>query len=353
VPRKTTLNSLAKKDANMKNLSIHMAALCSLLLFGNSASAQTDDYILPNTPVGMTGSFNTGLGDSSLNDITSGEANSAIGYGAGYEITTGNGNTATGYDALYGNSPETGGYNTASGYLAMFVNTTGSNNAALGANALSGNTTGNSNTACGYNALVNSTTGSFNVAVGAGAGSNITIGSYNIMIGSTGANDADTIRIGTEGTQDQTFIAGISGATVAAGAEVYVASDGQLGTITSSARFKKDIRSIDDASSVILSLRPVTFHYKPELDSHGTPQFGLVAEEVEKVDPDLVARDNKNQVYTVRYQAVSAMLLNEFIKQHNTVEEQRNEITVLKAKAAQKDQRLHQLEQTVRSLVQD
>jgi hypothetical protein len=242
-----------------------------------------------------------------------------------FNNSSGSNNAALGANALTENT--TGNSNTACGYNALANSTTGSFNAALGAGAGGDNTTGSSNTACGYNALASNTTGSFNIALGVGAASSLTSGSYNITIGNTATTtESDIIRIGTEGVQTTTFMAGISGATVAGGAEVYVSSGGQLGTITSSARFKKDIRSMDDASDVILSLRPVTFHYKAELDSQGIPQFGLVAEEVEKIDPDLVARDDKNQVYTVRYQAVSAMLLNEFIKQHHTVEDQRNEI---------------------------
>jgi hypothetical protein len=115
--------------------------------------------------------------------------------------------------------------------------------------------------------------------------------------------------------------------TVPNGVGVIIDSDGHLGTMTSSARFKDNIRPMKDASDAILSLRPVTFRYKKEIDSSGIPQFGLVAEEVAKVDPDLVIRDDAGKPCTVRYEAVNAMLLNEFLKEHRKVEEQDAAIT--------------------------
>ena len=191
------------------------------------------------------------------------------------------------------------------------------------------NTTGNGNTASGVGALSANTTGSNNIALGTNAGLNLTTGSHNIDIGNAGvAGEANNIRIGTHGTQTNTFIAGIHGVTVAGGVEVIVDTNGHLGTTTSSERFKEAIKPMDKASEAILALKPVTFRYKHELDPEGIPQFGLVAEQVEKVNPDLVARDEKGQVYTVRYEAVNAMLLNEFLKQHRKVEQQ--EATIAK-----------------------
>jgi hypothetical protein len=150
---------------------------------------------------------------------------------------------------------------------------------------------------------------------------NLTTGDDNIDIGNEGViADAGTIRIGD--VQTATFIAGISGATVAGGVSVIVDAGGHLGTVVSSQRFKADIKPMDKASEAILALKPVTFRYKHELDPDGIPQYGLVAEEVEKVNPALVARDAKGEVYTVRYEAVNAMLLNEFLKQHRKVEQQ-------------------------------
>jgi hypothetical protein len=155
---------------------------------------------------------------------------------------------------------------------------------------------------------------------------NLTTGNDNIYIGNRGlsSNENAKIRIGTIGIQGRTFIAGISGVTVPAGVGVIVGTDGKLGTVVSSARFKDEVKPMDKASEGILALKPVTFRYKKELDPQGIPQFGLVAEDVEKVNPDLVARDEQGKPYTVRYEAVNAMLLNEFLKEHNAfVEEQR------------------------------
>jgi hypothetical protein len=195
--------------------------------------------------------------------------------------------------------------------------------------ALFNNITGNNNTANGAATLQNNTTGSSNIALGFGAGQNLTTGSNNIDIGNVGvAGEANTIRIGVQGTQTKTFIAGIRGTGVS-GMAVKVSASGQLGVMPSSARFKQDIQAMGDASNALLALKPVTFRYKHQIDPDGIPQFGLVAEEVEKVNPDLVARDEKGQVYTVRYEAVNAMLLNEFLKAHRKVEEQEATITQL------------------------
>src|SRR5205814_2591240 len=169
-----------------------------------------------------------------------------------------------------------------------------------------------------------------NIALGDSAGTNLTTGSNNIDIGNKGkAGESQYIRIGTKGTHTHTLVAGISGATVAGGVGVIIDTNGHLGTVVSSERFKDKVKPMDKASEVILALKPVTFRYKKELDPAGIPQFGLVAEEVEKVNPDLVARDADGKVYTVRYEAVNAMLLNEFLKEHRKVEEQQVWITGL------------------------
>ena len=167
--------------------------------------------------------------------------------------------------------------------------------------------------------------------MGFNAGLNLNTGNDNIDIGNEGvAGESDTIRIGTEGTQQATFIAGIDGVTVASGVGVIVDSNGHLGTVVSSERFKDQIKPMDKASEAILALKPVTFRYKQELDPDRIPQFGLVAEQVEKVNPNLVARDAEGKVYTVRYEAVNAMLLNEFLKEHRKVEQQEATIAQLK-----------------------
>ena len=159
----------------------------------------------------------------------------------------------------------------------------------------------------------------------------LTTGDNNIDIGNSGIPDeANTIRVGTQGTQTKTFIAGVSGAGVS-GMAVKVNAAGQLGTAPSSARFKEAIKPIDKASETILALKPVSFRYKKEIDPERTPQFGLVAEEVDKVNPDLVARDAQGKPYTVRYDQVNAMLLNEFLKEHRKVEEMQKRIEALTA----------------------
>ena len=284
-----------------------------------------------------TGILNTATGDETLFSNTTGDRNTATGYAALYGNTTGARNTADGNAALAFNTA--GNDNTATGRLALFSNTTGNNNTADGRNtllnntigsdntatgmaALSENTTGNVNTATGRFALGNNTTGTDNIAVGYQAGINLTTGSNNIDIGNVGvAGESTTIRIGTQGTQTKTFIAGIS-VTGVMGTAVKINSSGQLGVAPSSARFKQEIQSMDKASEAILALKPVTFRYKKEIDSERIPQFGLVAEEVEKVNPDLVVRDSDGKPYTVRYEAVNAMLLNEFLKEHRIVQEQ-------------------------------
>jgi hypothetical protein len=264
------------------------------------------------------GDSNTATGVNALRSNTIGGSNVATGREALFNNTFGGVNTATGVNALFSNI---GGFNnTATGVNALFSNTTGSNNVATGRDALSDNIGGLQNTAMGDFALSDNTTGSGNIALGNNAGANLTTGNSNIDIGNLGvADEASTIRIGSSGTQNRTFIAGIRG--VATGIDalpVMIDSAGQLGTIISSKRFKKEIQPMDKASEVILTFKPVTFHYKS--DNTGTPQFGLIAEEVAEINPDLVVRDADGEIYTVRYDQVNAMLLNEFLKQHRKVE---------------------------------
>jgi len=251
---------------------------------------------------------------------TDGFGNTGTGLNPLHDNTIGNANTANGANALYHNT--SGDNNTAIGFIALLASTTGFDNTANGASALNMNTTGSDNTANGFNALLLNRTGNNNIALGASAGQNLTTGSHNIYIGNLGGTNDESrkIRIGTVGGQNATFIAGISGGTVPDGVGVIVGSNGKLGTVVSSARFKDEIKPMDKASEAILALKPVTFNYKKELDPDGIPQFGLVAEDVEKVNPALVARDNQGKPYTVRYEAVNAMLLNEFLKEHGKVE---------------------------------
>ena len=215
--------------------------------------------------------------------------------------------------ALFSNT--TGGYNTAIGHLALLSNSGGNFNTAIGDGALAANTTGNGNTALGFQ-----------------AGTNVSTGSNVICIGSPGADVSNT-----------TWINNIYGVTTQSGttAPVVVSDGGQLGTVASSERFKKDIATMEKASEAVLSLRPVTFHYKT--DTNGTPQFGLIAEEVAKVDPALVLPDKQGKPYTVRYEAVNAMLLNEFLKEHRTVQQQKAIIAELKHNFADQQKQIEAL----------
>jgi hypothetical protein len=289
-----------------------------------------------------TGNFNTASGFQSLFSNTTGGNNTALGYKGLFSNTAGGNNTANGLKALYFST--TGDDNTGNGVNALFSNTSGSFNTANGSGALTSNTIGNNNTAVGVNSLLSATTGSSNIALGASAGANLTTGSNNINVGNLGvAGESKTIRIGTSGTHTKTFIAGISGVTVPGGVGVIVGTNGKLGTVVSSARFKDQIKPMDKASEAILALKPVTFRYKHELDAEGTPQFGLVAEDVEKVNPDLVARDANGKAYTVRYEAVDAMLLNEFLKEHRKGEQQDRKIEKLEATIAEQQKQIEAL----------
>jgi hypothetical protein len=281
------------------------------------------------------GWYNTADGDSALYSNQTGNWNTGIGALALY-TNTGSSNTACGAETLQNNT--TGNNNVASGALALFTNSTGYSNTANGAFALYNNTAGHDNTAIGIQALNNST-GNSNIALGSSAGANLASGSNNIDIGNKGqSGDVKKIRIGTAGTHTATFIAGIynsnEGGTIK---PLYVNSNGQLGTQppASSRRFKTEIAPMGKTSQAILALNPVTFRYKS--DEENTPQFGLIAEEVAKADPTLVLRDDNSEIYTVRYDAVNAMLLNEFLKEHRKLQEQEADIKELKNIAARQN----------------
>ena len=278
----------------------------------------------------MTGDFNTGVGRSTLSSNTTGNFNTATGAFALQLNTTGDDNTATGEAAL--NKNTTGFGNTATGTLALANNTMGVFNTAIGDLALFGNGSGDGNTAIGANALGN-TTGFSNIGIGLEAGLNHTVGSNNICIGNSGVvGESSTIRIGTVGIQTATFVAGISGTTSPGGVAVFVNGNGQLGTATSSRRVKEDIREIAEESDDLMRLRPVAFRYKPQIDPTGLVQYGLIAEEVADVYPDLVVYDRAGRPETVRYHLVNALLLNELQKQHRTAEAQEKTIETLKAR---------------------
>jgi hypothetical protein len=340
-----------------------------LLAFSIFALSQITQALSPPPDGGYTGG-NTAEGQSALLSLTSGLYDTAVGAFSLLSLTDGSFNTGVGAGALLANTADdntavgagallnstTGFNNTANGAFALFSDTTGNDNAATGAATLFANTTGNVNTADGYGALANNTTGFGNTALGANAGSDLTTGDNNIDIGYNVvglAAESNTIRIGNTDITD-TFIRGISGATASGGAGVFVNANGKLGTLTSSARFKDAIKPMDKSSEAILELRPVCFHYKKEIDPQGIPQFGLVAEEVEKVNPDLVIRDTEGKPQTVRYEQIDAMLLNEFLKEHKRVEElkstiQRDEEVIaqqeksFESKLAQQEERIEAL----------
>jgi hypothetical protein len=277
-------------------------------------------------------SWNTAVGSGALEFNQSGFDNTAIGVTALELNQSGSSNTAIGRDALLGN--QRGSSNTATGASALLRNNSGNANVANGAFALNGNTGGGKNVAIGYEALLSNTSSQSNVAVGYQAGLNTT-GSNNIVIGNKGVvTEANTIRIGST-SQTNTYIAGINGVTLAGGIGVIVDSSGHLGTSTCSAGYKENIKPMAKASEAILALKPVTFRYKHELDPEGIPQFGLVAEQVEKVNPDLVARDEQGKPYSVRYEAVNAMLLNEFLKEHRAFLQEQHKVENLEATLTQ------------------
>jgi hypothetical protein len=283
-------------------------------------------------------SFSTGIGAGALS-ANNGESNTAVGAAALLVNSTGTENTAVGTDALGLNN--TGNDNTAAGAFALFNNVNGISNVAIGKDALLSNTIGAENTAVGTAALSGVTAGGFNTAIGGIAGANLSTGQFNIVIGNIAGSlvtsASNTICIGGSGINvDNTCqIAHIHDVTTQNNDAIPVVVDsaGQLGTLSSSGRFKKDVKPMDKASEALLALKPVTFHYKT--DKTNRPEFGLIAEEVAKINPDLVVRDESGEIYTVRYEAVNAMLLNEFLKAHRRIEEQDKRIDQLTAQLKQ------------------
>ena len=340
-------------------------------------SSRAEAAPVPNPP--GPGVLNTRDGQSAMPFVTTGIANSAFGAFSLFSVITGNFNTAVGVAALDLN---TGDSNTAVGTAALLFNT-GADNTGVGVNALGLNTTGASNVAVGNFALYNNVGGFGNVAVGDHAGEGLTTGIGNTVVGqNSGFNMGDgggNIYIGTDinpaapetgvvrigngeppenGTTSKCFIGGITGKSVGAdGVAVFVNGDGQLGTTLSSARFKKDIESMGKNSETIYSLKPVTFHYKG--DETKLPCFGLIAEEVAKVNPGLIVMDKEGKALTVRYEQINAMLLNEFLKEHRTVEEQEctireqdATIAEVKSNAARQGVTIARLQQQIEALTE-
>ena len=285
------------------------------------------------------GSYNTAVGAGTLlfntGDQTTFEGvdNTAVGAAALLFNTTGTDNTATGAVALLNNTE--GSNNTATGSFALQSNTTGNLNTATGLLALFSNTTGIGNTAEGGSVLILNTTGFSNTAIGASADANQTTGSSNVYIGAGMS--------GVAGEGGACYIASIFSQTSASGIPVLINSSNKLGTTTSSKRFKEDIKPMDKASEALLALKPVTFRYKKEIDPAAKSQFGLVAEEVAEVNPDLVVRDGNGEIYTVRYDAVNARLLNEFLKEHRTVQELKSNAAKQEATIAQQQKQIEGL----------
>ena len=327
-------------------------------LFNNTSGTQNTatgvNALISNT----TGSFNTANGVNTLLRNTTGDFNTAEGFRALFGNTSGTQNTATGVNALISNT--TGSFNTANGVNALISNTTGFQNAATGVQALSSNTTGfhntadgfqallsntigNHNTANGDNALVHDTTGSLNTAIGAHALDQNITGSSNVALGfQAGFNITGNGNVcigenivGVIGESNVTRIGNIGSTAQANGVFVTVGAGGKLGFQVSSRRYKDDIKPMDRASEALFALKPVSFRYKREIDPARSPDFGLIAEDVATVNPNLVARDEEGKIVTVRYQAVNAMLLNEFLKEHKKVEEQQASIAELKSTVAQ------------------
>jgi len=347
-------NALAQNTSGTHNTAVGLDALVGNLTPDDNTAIGA--YALQNN---TAGNWNTAVGSEALSSNTNGASNTAVGFDALENSKNGNNNTAVGTIALQDNL--TGVNNTAAGAGALARNVTGIDNSALGESALDDVTSGSENIGLGAFAGLNLQTGSGNIMIGVNSGSAISTGNNNIDIGNAGFGDeSGVIRIGTSGTHTKAVFLGIFGTTVGGGAPVQVNASGLLGTVTSSRRFKQNIQSMDEASDVLFDLHPVTFKYKSELDPEGTPQFGLVAEDVEKVDPALVVRDDKHQVYSVRYDAVNAMLLNEFLKEHRKIGEQQKQIETqavelqeLRDKAAQVDAlqtKLEQLERMVKNL---
>jgi len=303
-------------------------------------------------PDGGYPNFTTAEGTNALKNLTTGAANTAVGWYSLFTNTEGSFNTATGAGTLLFNTADentafgaaallsdtTGQENTAVGAIALLDNTTGGFNTANGDRALRSNTTANGNTANGHSALASNVTGNFNTAIGSAAGFSIT-GSGNVCIGQGVA--------GADGVDDTTWIRNVF-FSVASGRAVYVDSDNKIGTLSSSRRYKDEIRAMSKASEAVLSLRPVSFRYKKEVDPACSLSFGLIAEEVAKVDPDLVTPDRDGKPETVRYEAVNAMLLNEFLKEHRKVQEQEATIAQLKANDAAQLKEVKALDATLK-----
>jgi hypothetical protein len=315
----------------IENTAVGAAALLSNTT-GSNNTAVGVDALLHND----TGFNNTAAGVNALlhNDI--GSNNCAFGSGALYSNTSGIYNTAIGTSALFNN---VGSDNTAVGAGALdsngdgiqnsavgshtLVSNTGNFNTAIGYQALTANDTGSTNTAVGVNALLANTSGGANIALGYGAGANVTTGSFNVYIGTNIGGVADEV--------GHTYISNIASTQQNLSPVTVDLTTGLLGHEFSSRRYKDDIKPMDNVSEALFALKPVTYRYKKEIDNGQALDYGLIAEEVAKVDPTLVGRDGKGQIESVRYNAINVMLLNEFLKEHRTVLDLKKKIAALSA----------------------
>jgi hypothetical protein len=338
-------------SALFENTGTENTAAGSSALAGNTGSFNTAAGF--DALDGNTGFNNTATGYQSLFGgtlVNSGSENTADGFQALSNNTKGNYNTATGYEALFGDlAGITGVHNTADGDYALSKNSTGSNNTAAGGVALYNNTAGGTNTAAGYGALQNNTSGNNNIGIGYVGGFNLTTGNNNIDIGSVGIQgESNIIRIGTMYEQTAAYIAGVKTSPVKGVADVVVTSFGQLGVMASSARYKRDIHDMGKSSDGLMKLRPVTFRYKDDPDS--TRQYGLVAEEVERVYPELVVRDADGKVESVRYSTLTSMLLNELQKTRREMAEMKaGHEREMRAMQTSFEERLSRIERTIAS----
>src|SRR5437764_9338794 len=337
---------------------------------GNNTAEGTNAFFsltsgIDNTALGFealfrntTGDFNTAEGFGALFNNTSGTQNTATGVNALISNSTGSFNTAHGVNTLFRNT--TGFQNVATGVQALFSNTTGFHNTAAGFQALLSNTTGNHNTADGDNALVHDPTGSLNTALGAHTLDQNITGSSNVALGfQAGFNITGNGNVcvgqnilGVAGESNVTRIGNIGSTAQANGARVTVGAGGKLGFQVSSRRYKDDIKPMDRASEALFALKPVSFRYKQEIDPARSPDFGLIAEDVAIVNPDLVARDEDGKIVTVRYQAVYAMLLNEFLKAHSKVQEQEAVIAQVKSNAAKQEATIARQQKQIEALTE-
>jgi Chaperone of endosialidase len=369
--RKTFIQT--QRDRKLSPFVLATLFVCVGLLPNTKAVSPAPDGGYPggNTAEGQnallsltTGTYNTGVGLFSLTSNTEGDFNTGVGAGA-LLANIAHRNTATGAGALLSNT--TGVKNTANGAFALFTNTTGNSNTASGESALFSNSTGFNNTAIGYNALLSNTTAGDNTAIGTTALFSNTGGEFNIAIGSQALRDnvtgdsntavGDSAGFNITGSGNVCIGAGVSGVagesnitrirnvyqSVATERAVYVTSDNRIGTMASSNRYKEQVKSMKKASEAIHSLRPVSFRYKKEVDPAQPLCFGLIAEEVADVNPNLVTLDCEGKPETVRYEAINAMLLNEFLKEHQAFLKEQRKVETLEATVSRQQEQIEAL----------